>query len=643
MKDNKEFINGIYEKYDEYQKQKQLKRTQKLKYIPIATFASIIIVSVLTTAIYQKNKINQPKINSEQIVQTSLAKVENFQNFYNLLKNQSDEIAEQSKYTNTLESEANSTIQDVSIAQEEYSQTNTQTEGVDEADIIKTDGKYIYYIVNQKVVIIDIQNSSNSKKISEIPFETKDTSLRELYLNEDKLVVIASQNELKTETRSIYETTDVAYVDGIKIKTVAIIYNIQNREKPEEERRIEIEGNYISSRMIDDKLYFATTKYISQAINMVKKYQIEDLNEDDYKPTYVDTAISEEARYIPFNKIQYFDEAEISNYLIIAGVNINTQKETNIQTFLGAGDTIYSSTKNMYIAKTITTYDINTYTLLGYKTKIIKFKLQDGDIIYKKDTTIDGKILNQFSMDEDVNENFRIATTQEIQRNITNSLYVLNSELEETGKVLDLANDERIKSVRYIGNKGYIVTFKDVDPLFVIDLSDPANPQKLGELKIPGYSTYLHPYDETHIIGLGYDTKTNGNNVQNSGLKLSMFDVSDINNPKELFTQKIGNAYTNSEAIYNHKVILYLKQKNIIAFPIQNYQYNENSTNALIYKIDINQGFILQKQYTQDITKDYQKRFERIIFANGIYYLASQKGIIAINENTWQEVEKIEI
>ncbi len=639
MKDNKEFIQGIYQKYDEYQNEQKIKKLKYKRYIPIISLATMVVIAFSITNIYIKNqiKIEEPYNEVEQI---GLEKIETFEKFYTILKKQESEDADTTKRA-TVQDKLESITQNEN--EETYSQTNTQVVGVDEADIIKTDGKYIYYVSDKKVVIIDIQNSGSSKKVAEIPFEDNSISIREIYLKNDKLVVIASENEIKTELTSIYQTEDVAYVDGITIKTEAIIYNVSNPEKPQEERRVEIEGTYISSRMIENNIYFASSKYISNAINMIKKYPIEELNEDDYKPVYVDTIISEENKHINFNEIQYFDESEVKNYLIVAGFNINEKEEADVQAFLGAGDTIYASEKNMYIAKGKTVYDINTYTILGYNTRIVKFKLNNGKIEYKNNATIQGKILNQFSMDEDSKENLRIAVTQDIQSKTENMIYILNSNLEKCGELTGLANGERIYSVRYMGNKGYIVTYKQVDPLFVIDLTDPQNPQKLGELKIPGYSTYLHPYDETHIIGLGYDTNTDGTRTQNNGLKLSMFDITDLNNPKEMFTKKIGNLYTYSDAINNHKAILYLKEKNIMAFPIQTYQNRNNISQALIYEIDLNQGFILKKQFNENTTNDYKKRIERIIFANGNYYLVSDKSITEINENTWQETEKVNI
>ncbi|MCX4275311.1 MAG: beta-propeller domain-containing protein, partial [Candidatus Gastranaerophilales bacterium] len=144
--------------------------------------------------------------------------------------------------------------------------------------------------------------------------------------------------------------------------------------------------------------------------------------------------------------------------------------------------------------------------------------------------------------------NLRVATTNGYDEESENQLYILDENLKEIGKIENLAKGEKIYSVRFIGKIGYIVTFKQIDPLFVIDLSNPTAPVVKGELKIPGYSSYMHPYDETHIIGIGYNTKSNGyGGVTNANMKMSMFDVSDLENPKEMFNINIGEKYASSE------------------------------------------------------------------------------------------------
>lgn len=671
MMNNKEFIKGIYQKYEDYntkeQKRKAINRQRYGQLIGIAAMITIIFTIGIT---YEKkyfknnptdgNKIlsqtsNEETEEGENLEEIGLAKVGTFANFYQLIKKQENDNNRES-INQEIQKEESMDLTDTTQNKSTYSTTNIQVENVDEGDIVKTDGSYLYYITNQKVVIIDIQNAQANVKVAEISYT--ESSPRELYINNNKLIVITSENELRTEFKSVYDTADVAYVDGIKLKTSAIIYDITDRSNPKEERKVEMEGTYISSRMIDDNIYMATNKYITNAINMVKNYPIEELEEQDYKPTYLDTATSNEAKYIEFDKIRYFDDKQVNNYLLLGGFNINNKQEADIQAFLGAGETVYASSKNMYIAKVKTIYDINTYSLLGEKTQVVKFGLINGKIRYKAENTVDGRVLNQFSMDEDTNENLRIAVTQEMQKNtdisntgriISNSeqtdnrLYILDKELNQVGSLEGLANGERIYSVRYMKDKAYIVTYKQVDPLFVIDVSDPKNPTKLVELKIPGYSTYLHPYDDTHIIGLGYDTNSDGSRNWNNGLKLSMFDVSDVNNPQEVFTQKIGNSSTYSEATYNHKAILYLKEKNIIAFPIQTYQNRQSFSEVLIYEIDMNKGFVANGKYSENITNAYEKRVERIVYANGYYYVLSEQSVIVLEDEVCSVIKKIDI
>lgn len=681
MKDNKEFIKGIYQKYEDYTtKEQKRKAINKQRYGQLIGIAAMITIIFTIGITYEKRYIkNNPTEGNNILSQTleegtteeiGLAKVGTFENFYQLIKEQESDNNRES-VNQEQEKEESLNLADTTQDKSTYSTTNKQVENVDEGDIVKTDGNYLYYITQQKVVIIDIQNQQNSqiqqdlqnqqntqsnRKVAEISYT--ESTPRELYINNNKLIVITSENELRTEIKSVYDTADVAYVDGIKLKTSAITYDITDRSNPKEERKVEMEGTYISSRMIEDNIYMATNKYITNAINMVKNYPIEELQEQDYKPTYLDTAVSNETKYIGFDQIRYFDDKQVNNYLLLGGFNINNKQEADIKVFLGAGETVYASSKNMYIAKVKTIYDINTYSLLGEKTQIVKFELSNGKIKYKAENSVDGRILNQFSMDEDANENLRIAVTQEIQNNtnisnlqrttsnteqIDNRLYILDKELNQVGSLEGLANGERIYSVRYMKDKAYIVTYKQVDPLFVIDVSDPKNPTKLGELKIPGYSTYLHPYDDTHIIGLGYDTNSDGSRNWNNGLKLSMFDVSDVNNPKEVFTQKIGNRSTYSEATYNHKAILYLKEKNIIAFPIQTYQNRQGFSEVLIYEIDMKNGFVVKGKYSENITNAYGKRVERIVYANGFYYALSEKNVTVLDNENCEIIDKIDI
>ena len=217
-----------------------------------------------------------------------------------------------------------------------------------------------------------------------------------------------------------------------------------------------------------------------------------------------------------------------------------------------------------------------------------------------------------------------------------NRLYVLDEELKEIGRIDNLAKDEKIYAVRFIGKYGYIVTFKQIDPLFVIDLSDPTNPQIKGELKIPGYSAYLHPYDENHIIGIGYNTKDNGyGGITNYNMKMSMFDVSDAENPKEIFNIDIGNSYTYSDILYNHKSLFYKKADNLIGITV-----GSNGKNTFeLFKIDLEKGF---EEYGR-ITGENINSIERTIYIENTLYSLGYKNIISYNLENLQKIKELEI
>lgn len=630
----------------------------KKKFRKTSIFAIVLIIFVIAISIAIPMNSNKNKTTPIQIVEENngLPKVENFENFYNIIKNIESK--------NDIYKGTDTTIDGVDITDEsisektesstDYSKTNVQVEGVDEADIVKTDGDYIYYISSKKVIIVNVKDSSNLKIESELEYENENFYPNELYIYKNKLVVIGenSSNDYKEliAIETIYPTGET---------TTAKVYNIENKKKPQLEREVNVEGSYLSSRMIDDNLYFITNQYLYSYLIIDK--ELNEIDENEFKPMYRDTALSEEEKYIDYSDIYYFPESEDTSYLSVVGFNINDNKEANIETYLGAGTEIYSSQNNLYITRVkyeyedtkthgyYNNYDVNTY--------IYKFKLEDSKATYINAGSVPGEVLNQFSMDEK-DGYFRIATTNSSNwssETNTNNLYVLNENLETVGKVEDLAKGEKIYSVRFMGNRAYMVTFVETDPLFVIDLSEPTNPIVLGELKIPGYSKYLHPYDENHIIGFGEKTKTNENGgVVTDGMKMALFDVTNPNKPQELYSVDIGDQGTYSELLYNHKALLFSKEKNIIAFPITIKEEEEDTTKlkfqgAIVYGLDLENGFTLkgkiahQQIENEYIDYDYQKEVERIIYINDNLYTLSESLIKSTNMNTMEEITNIEI
>lgn len=647
MKTNKEFINGIYEKYDEYLKEKKKRKQINIKrMVNMAAVVIILFSAIIVLSERKETQVPQTIVSNEGAKQdkVNLETVGNFENFYKVIK-------ERYNSDSMLEGESELILEDSTTNAErdsetKNSKTNTQVNNVDEADIVKVDGNYIYYVSNKKLVIIDAHTPEASEKISEINYKDTNFNPREVYVKGQKIIVIGNEydNSCKTEVISTEDVTatDIERVQESKPKSGMRIYDISNIKEPKETRRVMIEGNYISSRMIEDNIYYVANKYI--ATSNIQKNKMEDLDEDKYKPVYQDTAVSQEEKCINYDLIYYFPETQDSSYLMLAGLNINNNEEAEIRTFLGAGQYIYSSEKNMYIATNKTTYG-KGYEVLGGTTHLLKIELNNGKFNFKAECNIDGQVNNQFSMDEN-RDTFRIATTTGniwVDETTANNLYILNDKLEEIGRVENFGKEEKIYSVRYVENKAYVVTFKQTDPLFVIDLSKSTKPQILGELKIPGYSTYLHPYDDTHLIGFGYDTKENGTRVITNGLKMSMFDISDFNNPQELFKISIGDSkYTYSELLYNHKALLFSKEKNIIAFPLYSSSGRKTNSRAAIYNIDLEKGFSLKGEIS-NVTNKYEENVKRIVFANDTFYTFSDSLVKVANMDTLEVVKEFTI
>lgn len=641
MKTNKQFINEIYEKYDEYSKEKVVQKQRNTR--KIINIAAVLIVLISSLIVFSENdapiEIEDNKTNQIADEVIDLKTVGSFENFYEVIKRKYSSSENRDIY---YDSETKDFAMNEAATESLKSETNTQVENVDESDIVKVDGNYIYYVSEQKIVIIDAQNGESSSKIAEIKFE--EFNPREIYVKNNKLIVIGNEFEDYLENYKVY-TESIAIYDiarPVNSKSGIIIYDISNIREPKEIRRVMVQGSYISSRMIENNIYFVANQHLYTSA--IARCELKDLNEEDYKPKYRDTAVGAEEKCIDFNRIYSLDSQDTS-YLILAGLNIESNVEADIKTFLGAGQYVFASDKNMYIATNKQEYGAG-YELLGGKTHILKFGLENGKIIFKADADIEGQVNNQFSMDEN-GEYFRIATTSgnlwNINENTKNNLYVLNSELEEIGKIVGFAPDEKIYSVRYVGDKAYVVTFKQTDPLYVIDLSNPTAPQILGELKLPGYSTYLHPYDEKHVIGFGYETKETRTGVTTDGLKMVMFDISDFTNPQILFKVNIGDRYTSSELLYNHKALLYSKEKNIIAFPLNSYSNGKTKSSVAIYQIDLKQGFVLKGEIGTTIDNMYLEKIERIVFENDCYYILSKKLVKVANMETFEILKEIEL
>lgn len=538
----------------------------------------------------------------------------------------------------------------------DFSKTNIQVEGVDEPDTVKTDGKYIYLISENKVFIIEAYPPENSTVLSKIVFN--DSNPSNIFVNGNNLLIFSSSfSYLYTEEKAVgYETP------SCEIK----IYNITDRKNPQLTSEIKLNGNYFDSRMIGNYVYVIATEYPYTI------YRAFDKNETMNIPTTIENNFSIE---VPPSSIYYIDMPERVEVIAhIVAIDIKKGEIENQKMFLlgGAGE-MYVSRDNIYIA--YTKYEHANEEIFiegGYeKTLIYKISVNGKNISYLAQGEVPGRILNQFSMDE-YNKFFRIATTSgSVWRgDSTNSIYILNENLSWVSSIQNIAVGERIYSARFVGEKAYLVTFKKVDPFFTIDLSDPYNPKILGKLKIPGYSNYLHPYDENHIIGIGKETveasieEKQSRNIDFAwyqGIKISLFDITDFENPKEISKVIIGDRGTDSPVLYDHKALLFDKEKGIFVIPVrvceisdeikEKYNYTGNIygefvfQGAYVYNISIEKGFEFKGRITHmNSTVEYWNSYyyiKRSLYIENSLYTISDKMMKINNLNTLEEVKSI--
>ena len=541
----------------------------------------------------------------------------------------------------------------------DYSQTNVQVAGVDEPDVVKTDGTYLYIVSNGKIIIVKAYPTEDADVECEITFNDS-IYVQNVFISDLRLVVFAETYDypvykggaIDEMSSSVWYSSPDTYIK---------IFDLEDITNPVLVKDIVVGGSYSGARMIEDFVYVITTQYSYN-------YDIPDGDQVVVPRIMVDDEIKE----VPLPDIHYVDIPEKSSTLTnIVSVNIHDDAdEVHAEVFLlGNSHTLYVSKSNIYVVYSTGYYDyvmleelidellmptlpesikeefklVDTLSLEDYQKKTVtewilqnyvdsmdenqkqaiakaivrqtertiihRISIADGEIQYEAQGSIPGFVQNQFSLSE-YDGYLRVSTTIEgwmvglyiSDIESQNNVYVLDMDLEIVGNLEDLASGEQIYATRFIGDKCYLVTFKQIDPFFVIDLSEPTNPEVLGELKIPGYSTYLHPYDETHIIGIGRDDEK---------VKISLFDVSDLENPIELSKYEIENDdedwyWAQSSALYEHKAFLFDKEKNLLVIPVGDY----SKESAYVFDISVEGGIELKGTITHDLEVEPEEEYD---------------------------------
>ncbi len=482
-----------------------------------------------------------------------------------------------------------------------FGKTNTQVDGVDEADIIKNDGNYLYVISHNKLSIIDAKTMKLASQNEFKPSESgRKIFITEIYVNGNRLVATGYETE-KGSNGSIKFNDSISYEGCIGIygkltNSVSIVFDIGNRELPKEIRRVRQDGDIISSRMVGTCLYTATACYpdADKKKNFTPKVNSENLSSDD---VYVES-----------------EKKNNSSYILLTGYDTADEKsEVSKVSVISSSTEVYCSRNTFYVSSN--EYDEKTEKSV---TNIHAFSLDDGKVGYKASASVPGRVDNQYMMDQN-GEYLRVATNDYDYKKDADisSLYILDGKMNVIGKLEDIANDEQIKSVRFMGNTAYVVTFKNTDPLFAIDLSKPNEPKILGSVKLPGFSSYLHPLSENLLVGIGYDGDEE--NADFNKLKISLFDVSDKKNPKEVASHVMKNAFCDVNE--SPKSFLTIDE-NTFGIPVQYVDDNSNGYGSrVIFKtFTVKDGEFIEKNNYVHVSHGFNSEFFRGTFIENYIY-----------------------
>lgn len=455
---------------------------------------------------------------------------ESYDEVYGYLKAYLDEQREYEESLITREYSAADSASGTAAAKESaagdagsYSETNVRQAGVDEADIVKTDGRYLYVLQEEERTVAIVDTEGGLNQAARVEME-EDCRIQEIYVSGGKLILVG-------EVWEYQEWADT------EVLTYAATYDIGDPQNPRKLGEVTQSGSYTSSRLAEGYLYLFS-RYGVDGTGL----KAEDT--ESYVPMVNERLIGEDCIYLPVTE-------GACQYEVISSVDLNHPGETEDgkAVFAGSGE-LYVSGQNIYWYE--------TQWEQSPRTLIRRISFRQGELSAEASGTVKGYIHDSFCIDE-YEGNLRVVTTEEG----TNSVYVLNGDLEVTGAVTGLAEDEQVYSARLLGDIGYFVTYRETDPLFSVDLSDPEDPQVIGALKIPGFSEYLHFYGKNRLLGIGMDTGEDGFSTE--GIKLSMFDISDSTDVREEHKYVLEQVYS-ADVLYDYRAVLIDEGRNIIGF-----------------------------------------------------------------------------
>lgn len=511
---------------------------------------------------------------------------------------------------------ANSTSRSSSGASQ-YSTTNNQVAGVDEADIVKNDAKYIYALGAGKLNIIEAWPAETAHVVSRVAING---TPKKLFVEHGRAVVLSSVGATGADARYGWnrECTygyDCSFTgDGQPLQVS--VFDLSDLANPRLVRETRFSGSLIASRRIGDAVHvvvsakeriahdwsswpantsvscepvtdFQAMQRVFTAFESLRaenRKKIEQLSIADMYPSVVDTRHEAGGDVVDADLLagcRNFYTAPTkdgASFLSLASFDLARSEPMNVTTVVGRPGAVYASADSLYVATRHQYSGDGMWFSDGASksdeaTTVHRFAFTEGPAsAYQGTAIVKGRVLNQFAMDEH-DGYFRLATTTGHlpSASVHSTVTVLEQSeqgLETVGVLDHLAPSEDIRSARFDGSRLFVVTFKKTDPLFVIDLADPKAPRVTGELKIPGFSTYMHMLDDGHLLSIGYDAEDHGSFAYFQGVLLQIFDVSDPSNPTLSARHVIGTRGSSSEALTNHLAFNYFAPRKLLAVPM---------------------------------------------------------------------------
>ena len=565
---------------------------------------------------------------------------------------------------------AESSVASAPRAGVDFSGTNVQELGVDEPDIVKTDGNRIVVLAQQTVFVIDV-SGDDPKLLGKISLQ--DFSIRDLFLFEDRVFALGGGFS------NVYYGGIVA-PDGYYPTPISKIVEIDiSGGEPKVARTLEFDGTYISARLVGDSARVVLTSNPTGFVwafpeggGLKAERDAEDKNReiiknstiDNWVPYYVLTNaagdVINEGSMVDCDQARH--PAEFAGLDLLSVLTVDMSRGLRVADATGvlaSGQTVYASTGNLYVATqrwfdfAILEGDSDNADFTGVTTQIHQFDISDDTKTeYVASGSVSGFLLNQFAMSE-YDGRLRVASTTEPewrrwgdfeQESMVTILEPDNGELVTVGSVDGLGKGERIYSVRFIDETAYIVTFRQTDPLYTVDLSDPTNPEVLGELKILGYSAYLHPLGDDLLLGIGQDADEQG---RTKGTQVSIFDVSDLRNPERIAQLTLAKG-SNSQVEYDHRAFLYWAPEDLAVIPMQRWSWDERTEKQEVFfgaiGIDVGNGDIHEIApithpggISDEGLWDWQAQIQRSLVIGDDLYTVSNKGLLRSDLNTLED------